>query len=219
VGTRRDVAHAFEGSAKPTLLHDAATQGWGVDNEILDLIEPTDSDAVKQTATALLPMLYDDLLRLARRERRLGWNSDTLQTTALVHEAYLKLRNTPGFNDRNHFLRASALAMRHILVNHAQARMAAKRQGAGLPVALHDAEAELHVEDDSFMVELNEALRRLAVLNLRLARVIECRFFAGYSDRETAEALNITERTVRRDWIKARGWLLRELDCQQDPKP
>ena len=179
---------------------------------IHDLIEPTDSPAVLQTATALLPILYEDLIRVARRERRLGRACDTFHTTALVHEAYIKLRNVPAFNDKSHFLRASALAMRHILINSARARMTSKREGR--QVGLETVASELQTNHDVFLVELNEALRKLAVLNLRLARVIECRFYAGFDDGETARALCVTERTVRRDWLKARAWLLRELGWQ-----
>jgi RNA polymerase sigma factor (TIGR02999 family) len=180
---------------------------------ICDLIEPSDSPTVLQTADTLLPVLYDDVRRLARRERRSLHGGDTLQTTALIHEAYLKMRKT-GFNDRSHFLRASALAMRHILVNYARDRLAAKRGGGAVVLPLDEGIAVAEVADDALVVEVNEALARLALLNLRLARVVECRFFAGYSDQETAQALGITERTVRRDWIKARAWLLREIAAQ-----
>ena len=190
--------------------------GPGMPDAIRDLVEPTDSAAILETAHTLLPMLYGDLRRLARRERRRFGRGETLRTTALVHEAFLKLRGTSGFSDRSHFLRASAIAMRHILVNHARDRMAAKRGGGIVPLELdHDQLAE--PSSDGLLVEVNEALGQLATLNLRLARVVECRFFAGYSDEETAEALGVTDRTVRRDWIKARAWLLRELTAQTGP--
>jgi len=182
---------------------------------IRDLIEPSDLPTVLQTADTLLPVLYEDVRRLARRERRSLHGGDTLQTTALIHEAYLKMRKT-GFNDRGHFLQASALAMRHILVNYARDRLAAKRGGGAVVLPLDEGIAVAEVADDALVVEVNEALARLALLNLRLARVVECRFFAGYSDQETAQALGITERTVRRDWIKARAWLLREIAAQPE---
>jgi RNA polymerase sigma factor (TIGR02999 family) len=154
--------------------------------------------------------MYEDLRRVARRERMRVRAGGTLQTTALIHEAYLKLQNLAEFNDRQHFLRASALAMRHILVNHARDRMARKR-GGGIPdLALEDA-PEVGAAPDEAVVEINEALERLAGLNPRLAQVVECRFFAGYDDAETAAALGLTDRTVRRDWVKARAWLRREL--------
>lgn len=183
-----------------------------------DLAETAESPALLRTAEALLPMLYQDVRRLARRERRHFRGGETLQTTALVHEAYLKLRSAPGFNDHGHFLRASALAMRHILVNHARDRIAAKRGGGVVPLPLDEALDAAPGPGDELLVEVNEALVRLAALNIRLARVVECRFFAGYSDEETAEALGVTDRTVRRDWIKARAWLQRELgDGAADP--
>lgn len=169
------------------------------------------SPAVRRLADELLPIFYADLKRLARRERsRLG-GGVTLHTTALVHEAYLKLRDTRSWNDDAHFLRAAALAMRHALVNHAEARRAAKRGGGAFHLSLEDA-FELGAEGhDESLLALDEALERLGRQSARLARVVECRFFAGFDERETARALEISERTVRRDWALARAWLYREL--------
>jgi RNA polymerase sigma factor (TIGR02999 family) len=183
---------------------------------IRDLVEPSEQPDVVLTACALLPLLYDDLHRLARRERR-NARGDTLQTTVLIHEAYLKLQNTSSFADRNHFLRASALAMRNILVNHARGQMTAKRGSGAVALSLEDHDVAAETTDDALLIDVNDALGRLATLNLRLARVVECRFFAGYSDQETADALGTNERTVRRDWIKARAWLMHELTILQDP--
>ena len=166
-------------------------------------------------ATELLPLLYDDVRRLATRERRRVRAGATLQTTALVHEAYLKLLHVARFNDRQHFLRAAALAMRHILIIHARERLAAKRGGGANHVEL-DESADVATAEDHALVEINEALLRLAALSPRLAQIVECRFFAGFTDEETAEALGLTDRTVRRDWVKARAWLRRELsECAQ----
>jgi RNA polymerase sigma factor (TIGR02999 family) len=164
----------------------------------------------QRMAAALLPLMYEDLRRIARRERLRVRAGGTLQTTALVHEAYLKLQNMADFNDREHLLRASALAMRHILVNHARDRMARKRGGGVPDIALDDA-PEVGAVPDEAILEINEALERLAGFSPRLAQVVECRFFAGYDDVETAAALGLTDRTVRRDWVKARAWLRREL--------
>jgi len=183
---------------------------------IRDLVEPSEQPEIVLTASALLPFLYDDLHRLARRERR-NAPGDTLQTTALIHEAYLKLRDTSGFTGRDHFLRASALAMRNILVNHARGQMTAKRGNGAVVLSLEDQDVAAETTDDALLIDVNDALGRLAALNMRLARVVECRFFAGYSDQETAEALGTNERTVRRDWIKARAWLMHELTVLQDP--
>ena len=168
------------------------------------------SPAVRALADQLMPLFYEDLKRLAHRERiRVGAGA-TLQTTALVNEAYLKLRATHGWNNDAHFLRAAALAMRHALVSHAVARLAGKRGDGAIPLPL-TASLEVMVEDDATVVALNEALGQLARDSLRLAQVVECRYFAGYDDAETARALDISERTVRRDWTLARAWLHREL--------
>lgn len=161
-------------------------------------------------ARELMPLLYGDLRRVAHRMRWRAGAGGTLQTTALIHEAYLKLQNLASFNDREHFLRASALAMRHVLVDHARRRMAQRRGGCQDDVPLDDA-PEIAAPSDETIVEINEALKRLARLSPRLAQVVECRFFAGYNDAEIARALEMTDRTVRRDWVKARAWLRREL--------
>jgi RNA polymerase sigma factor (TIGR02999 family) len=165
---------------------------------------------VKQTAQQLLPLFYEDVRRVARRERRRVGAGETMQTTALIHEAYLKLHKSGSFNDQAHFLRSAALAMRHSLINYARDRVAAKR-GAGAAVVSLDEATEVGAPGDQDLLEVNEALTRLAALSPRLAQVVECRFFAGYGDKETAQALGLTDRTVRRDWIKARAWLRREL--------
>lgn len=160
-------------------------------------------------ADQLFPLYYDELRRLAQRERRRVGAGATLQTTALVNEAYLKLRRGPRWNTDAHFLRASALAMRHALVNHAVAQQAAKRGGGeeALPLSMFD----VAVERDTSILALNEALGQLGNESQRLARVVECRYFAGYTDAETARALDISERTVRNDWALARAWLHRAL--------
>lgn len=165
---------------------------------------------VRVLADRLLPLFYDDLKQLAHRERRRVGAGATMQTTALVNEAYLKLRGSDGWNTDQHFLRAAALAMRHALVNHAIARVAGKR-GDGAPHDSLTAAHDVAAGDDAALLSLNEALERLAASSLRLAQVVECRYFAGYDERETATALGISERTVRRDWTLARAWLHREL--------
>lgn len=166
--------------------------------------------AVRSLADELLPIFYADLKRLARRERSRVGAGGTLHTTALVHEAYLKLRGTRSWNDEAHFLRAAALAMRHALVNHAEARKAAKR-GGGVPHLPLEEALDVGAASDETLLALDEALQRLARQSARLARVVECRFFAGFDERETARALGLSERTVRRDWTLARAWLYREL--------
>jgi len=165
---------------------------------------------VKRTAQQLLPLFYEDVRRVARRERRRLNAGETLQTTALIHEAYLRLHKSGTFNDQAHFLRSAALAMRHSLINYARDRVAAKRGSGAVAVPLDEA-PEVGTPGDENLLEINEALTRLATFSPRLAQVVECRFFAGYDDKETAQALGLTDRTVRRDWIKARAWLRREL--------
>jgi RNA polymerase sigma factor (TIGR02999 family) len=166
---------------------------------------------VRRAAEELLPLFYEDVRRIARRERRARGGGETLQTTALIHEAYLKLRNSPGFNDRSHFLGAAALAMRHVLVNYARDRVAAKRGGGAVMLPLEAATDVGLPTSEQALLDVNEAMARLAQLSPRLAQVVTCRFFAGYGDEETAAALGLTDRTVRRDWAKARAWLRREL--------
>jgi len=123
--------------------------------------------------------------------------------------------NAARFNDRQHFLRAAALAMRHTLINHARHRVAEKRGGGASHVLLDDI-TELGMSEATALVEINEALGRLALLSPRLAQIVECRFFAGFKDEDTAQALGLTDRTVRRDWVKARPWLRRELSVGTD---
>jgi RNA polymerase sigma factor (TIGR02999 family) len=161
-------------------------------------------------AAELLPAFYGQLKHIAQRARsRLG-GYQTLQTTALVHEAYLRLRHSGRFTDETHFLRAAALAMRHALINYAAARVAEKRGGGQVHLTLSSAEA-VGVNSDEGLLALNEALERLSAEIPRLADVIECRFFGGYGEEDTARALGLSLRTVQRDWLKARAWLYREL--------
>jgi RNA polymerase sigma factor (TIGR02999 family) len=167
----------------------------------------------------LLPLVYNELRRTARRELAVR-PSDTLSTTALVHELYLKLSRADrtDWRDRTHFLGVAAVAMRHILVDRARRRATEKRGGPSQHVTLDD---ELIATDDQAesLLELHEVLDHLATLDGRLARVVECRFFGGMTEHETAEALRVAVRTVRRDWIKARGLLFQALgaDISRDP--
>jgi RNA polymerase sigma factor (TIGR02999 family) len=170
----------------------------------------TASADVRRIAAELLPAFYDQLKRIAHRSRaRLG-GGQTLQTTALVHEAYLRLGQSRSFADETHFLRAAALAMRHALINYAQSRVADKRGGGGQHVTLSNI-ADFSVETDEGLLALHEAMIRLASEDPRLADVVECRFFGGYGEEDTARALGMSLRTVQRDWLKARAWLFREL--------
>jgi RNA polymerase sigma factor (TIGR02999 family) len=176
----------------------------------------TVSADIRRIAAELLPAFYQQLRRIAHRTRaRLG-AGQTLQTTALVHEAYLRLGQARSFADETHFLRAAALAMRHALINYAQSRIAGKRGSGGQHVTLSNI-ADLSIETDEGLLALNEAMVRLAREDARLADVVECRFFGGYNEEDTARALGVSPRTVQRDWLKARAWLFHELTGGSPP--
>ena len=158
---------------------------------------------------ALYAALYGELKQSARRERRRVGAGETFATTALVNEAYLKLMNSDQWRDRRHFLATAATAMRQVLVDEARSRLAAKRGAGDRGVPLDEAGeiSDPTQSKDASLVALDDALTELAALSPRLAQVTECRYFAGYTDAETAEVLNVNERTVQRDWQKARAWL------------
>ncbi|MEO8881049.1 MAG: sigma-70 family RNA polymerase sigma factor [Gemmatimonadaceae bacterium] len=164
------------------------------------------------TVDELLPLVYGELRRLAQRYMQRERPDHTLTTTALVHEAYLRLvdQTRVQWQDRNHFVGIAAIAMRRILVEHARHRNGQRRGGGLQRVSLSDLSV---AQDDSAdtLLALDEAMVRLAALSPRLVRVVECRYFLGLTEEETAAALEITSRTVRRDWIKAKGWLATAL--------
>ncbi len=184
-------------------------------------IPATTPAEVRRLAAEMLPRTYEQLKRIARRIRARMGTQVTMQTTVLVHESYLKLHPRRDFNDDAHFLRASAIAMRHALINYAETQLAQKRGGGGAHVTLSHAES-FSVDTDEGLLMLNDAIRKLAEELPRLAEVVECRYFGGYDEADTARMLGVSARTVRRDWIKARAWLYRELygsappDLQRD---
>ena len=163
----------------------------------------------EQALKELLPLIYEQLHRVARQHLRHQRVDHTLQTTALLHEAYLRLAGVAGgsVRDRNHFVALASRMMRQVLVDHARGRLAAKRQG-GMRVALSEA---ADVADEVDVVGIDEALTRLSALDEQQARIVELRFFGGLSIQETADALRISESTVKRDWTMARTWLSRDL--------
>lgn len=163
-----------------------------------------------QSAAELVPLLYAELRRTAQRERRRLAGGETLATTALVNELFVRLAHSPGFNSRGHFLAVAAIAMRRILVERVRAQLRQKRGGDLTRVPLVEAD-EIVVADGEHVLAVNDALQELARRSRRLAEIVECRFFAGYGETETAAALNVSERTVQRDWATARAWLRREL--------
>lgn len=165
-------------------------------------------------AAQLLPVVYEELRALARAHLAGERAGHTLQPTALVHEAYLRLvGGEPGgdraFNGRQHFFATAATAMRRILVDHARERNALKR-GAGRRVHLSDADA-VTVNDDLDLVGLDDALKKLEAVDERRVRVVTFRFFGGLTVDETAAVLGVSPATVKNDWAFARAWLLREM--------
>jgi RNA polymerase sigma factor (TIGR02999 family) len=163
----------------------------------------------------LLPVVHAELRRLARREMRRERAGHTLQTTALVNEAYLRLIDLGriSWNDRAHFFAMSARLMRRILVDHARARRYQKR-GGGATLVPFDEERTVAVEPGTDLVALDDALEALAALDARKSRVVELRFFGGLSVEETATVLGVSPGTVMRDWRLAKAWLLKELDSR-----
>ncbi len=167
-----------------------------------------------ESADRLIALLYDELRSLADGQLRGERAGHTLQPTALVHEAFLRLVGSADrkWESRRHFFCAAATAMRRILVNHALARKTLKRGGQQSRVPLDDAVALLE-ERSSDLVALDEALQRLAVIDAEKSRLVELRFFVGLSAEETAEVLDLSTRTIERHWRVAKAWLLKELDA------
>ncbi len=165
----------------------------------------------------LIPLVYDELHRLAHRYMAHEWANNTLQTTALVHEAYLRLMdaNQVEWKNRVHFFAISANLMRRILVEFARSRGSQKRGGEVRKVPLNEA-AILSPEPDENMLALDGALTALAEFDARKAKVVELRFFGGMTEEETAEALGISSDTVLRDWKSAKLWLYREMRHREE---
>jgi RNA polymerase sigma factor (TIGR02999 family) len=173
---------------------------------------PPQPEGASSPLHELLPLVYEELRRIAHHELRSERPDHTLSTTALVHETYLKLidqnRLAPG--ERARFFAAAVTAMRRVLIGYARQRRALKRGGGDVPLSL-DESAIAADESSEALLALDDALTRLGTLSPRLARVVECRYFGGLTEEETAEVLLVTPRTVRRDWVKAKGWLYQEL--------
>lgn len=162
---------------------------------------------------ALMPLVYDELSAIAHRALCRERDGHTLSTGALVNEAYLKLaqQDRAQWRNRNHFLSVASLLMRRILVNHAEARLAAKRGGGILNEDLDNVDVAA-LDEAQHLVDLNGLLDRLATFDARAARIVECRYFTGMSVEETAEALKLSPATVKRVWNATRAWLRRELE-------
>ncbi len=180
---------------------------------ILYAIEDGDARA----AADLLPLVYDQLRKIAQQRMAGERVAHTLNATALVHEAYLKLVGDDGADlrwaNRAHFFSAAAESMRRILVDHARTRGRLKRGGDHVRLSLSVATLGADDKETAEIVALDDALRRLEKQDERMARIVSLRFFAGLDVDETASALNISPRTVKRDWATARAWLFREMQC------
>jgi RNA polymerase sigma factor (TIGR02999 family) len=166
-----------------------------------------------KTVAELMPLVYDELRRLAAGYLRHERPGQTLQATALVNEAFIRLSNKRGnqFNNRTHFLAIAALSMRQILVQRARARKAEKRGGDPERITLDDSLMADRRGERIDVIELDAAMERLAAFDPHQARVVELRYFGGLTVEETAEALDISPATVKRHWTLARAWLKREL--------
>lgn len=181
-------------------------------NEITQLLLDL-SSGNRAAVDALMPLVYEELQVLARRQLRGERSAHTLNTTALVHEAYLKLidQQRVSWQNRAHFFAIAAQAMRRILINYAKSRSAEKR-GGGQPLATFNEEFVVQEARAEELVALDEALSELANLNARQSQVVEFQFFGGLRHEEIAEVLGVSVPTVRRDWRLARAWLSRELN-------
>lgn len=172
----------------------------------------------REALDALVPLVYDELKRIAQRYLRNERHGHTLQSTALVHEAYVRLTNQqlPQWQNRAHFFAVAAQLMRQILVDHARAHRADKRGGGACKLTMEEAEqSPLKVDVD--VIALDDALKALSELDVQQGKVVELKFFGGLSIEETAEVLGVSASTVKRDWITARAWLHRELDRSAAP--
>jgi RNA polymerase sigma factor (TIGR02999 family) len=171
------------------------------------------SDGNREALEELMPLVYDELHKQARRYLRRERQNHTLQTTALIHEAYLKLidQREVNWESRTHFFAVAANMMRRILVDHARTKHRAKRGGAGENLPLEEAMLVVSDERSIDLVALDEALNRLEEFDEQQARIVELRYFSGLSLEETAAALKVSRTTVANDWALAKAWLHREL--------
>jgi RNA polymerase sigma factor (TIGR02999 family) len=167
----------------------------------------------REALDSLLPLVYDELRRIARHYLQNERTGHTLQSTALVNEAYMRMvaQDLPEWQNRAHFFAVAAQLMRQILVDHARNRRASKRGGDVYKMSLEDA-TEQPTGTDVDVVALDDALKELSEMDPQQGRVVELKFFAGLSNEDAAEVLSISPSTVKRDWMSARAWLYRELD-------
>ena len=167
----------------------------------------------EQAFDQVMDLVYDDLRRIAHRQLRRARFGETLATTGLVHEAYLKLvdQTRAQFQDRNHFFAITAHAMRQIIVDYARKRFAKKRGGGQIPDTFDEERIAAEREAERILA-VDQALEQLKEIDERMLRVVECRFFSGLTEQETADALGMSLRTVQRTWMRARAWLKETLE-------
>ncbi len=184
----------------------------GRPNQVTELLEKWRSGE-RQALDALMPLVYDELRNVARHYLAREQRGHTLQTTALVHEAYMRLvgQNPPAWKDRAHFFGVSARLMRQILVDHARANQAEKRGGRAVKLTLDGSIVE-GKERDFDVLALDDALNTLAKLSPEQSQIVELRFFSGLTIEDTAEILRVSPATVKRNWTTARAWLFREMN-------
>jgi RNA polymerase sigma factor (TIGR02999 family) len=187
--------------------------GSGAGDEPITELLVASRDGDPGAAERVFAAVYDELRRIAHRERRRLARHETLSTTAVVHEAYLRLMHDQEvpWESRAHLLGTAAVAMRHLLVDRARARLALKRGAGEEPRAFDDEVVEEAAEASAELLALDQALGRLEVTNPRLAKVVELRFFGGLSEDEAGRVLGVDSRTVRRDWVKAKAFLHLQL--------
>lgn len=175
------------------------------------------SEGRRDAMDRLVPVVYEELRRIAQGHLRNERPGHTLGATALVHEAYLKLVDIQSvdWQNRAHFFAVAARQMRRVLIDHARTKGRSKRGGNAVKISLDEA-GEIPAGDSEALLTLDDALSRLEALNERQCRVVECRFFVGLSVEETAEALDTSPTTVKRDWAFARAWLNRELGADSE---
>lgn len=179
------------------------------DKEVTQLLQAYQNG--ENVLEQLLPLVYNELKQIAQKIRFKYSNNETLNTTALVHEAYMKLIG-PGkqYENKNHFMAVAAKAMRHVLINHAQKKLTQKREGSKDLVDLHD-NIYISEENSDQLIKLEEALQQLEKIDKKQVQIVECRFFAGMSIEDTAEALETSASTVKRNWNVAKVMLYQYL--------
>jgi len=176
-------------------------------------IEPDSAPEINSVGPTdrLIVQLYAELRGIARREHFRAGSPQTLQATALISEAYIKLQKREEWESKSHFLGCASTAIRHILIDAARARLTAKRGSGEMDFTRSLDSLAAAVTDDADVVRLGDALKTLAQMDEQLAQVVDCRFFAGLDEKETAQIMGVSDRTIRRWWVQARAWIHAEL--------